>query len=296
MLPARSKRYAGNDGEIPRLVLAYNWHLGLVAVLILALLVLIFPRNTLVEKLYQQESLDELTLSYIQNLYRADTKNADAAILLTKAQQSELGIAVMELRLLPVLGAGDMRQRTQAWLMLSDAYEAALAAHPNAIERARLTAQWTDMLQKASKEQLTEPLARRFASAAFQLSVPNLGVTFLESIKDGNAFKTLEQYAQEALGEGEYGLASEYFLIARDRASNLDDARRLLQQGIGTLMAGGQFTQAMRAADRHLGNLSDDTTTLRYLARTAQAAGEPAQAARYARRLVFQNEAAPAAP
>lgn len=36
--------------------------------------VLDFPRKILVEKLYEQDSLDELTHSYIQNLYRADSK------------------------------------------------------------------------------------------------------------------------------------------------------------------------------------------------------------------------------
>ena len=75
--------------------LASNWQLALVALLVLALLFLIFPRQTLVQKLYEQESLDELTQSYIQNLYRADRKNADIGILLTRAQQDSLDIKTL---------------------------------------------------------------------------------------------------------------------------------------------------------------------------------------------------------
>lgn len=296
MLPDRSKRYAGIDGEIPRLVLASNWQLGLIALLVLALLVLIFPRKTLVEKLYAQETLDELTLSYIQNLYRADPGNADAAILLTKLEQNELDIKTMESMLLPFVNSADPRQRTEARIMLAKAYEKALAANPDARERARLTTQLTDLLQKAAGEKIPEQLARLFAAAAFELNLPRLGLDFLAKIEGGHAARTLEQYGQEALGQGDYGVAAEYFLMARDQTSDRDEARRLFQKGVGTLMAASRFRQAMLAADLHLGNLENDSATLRYLARTALAAGEPAQAARYARQLVFQADKAPSAP
>ena len=296
MLPDRSKRYAGIDGEIPRLVLASNWQLLLVALLVLALLVLIFPRTTLVEKLYAHETLDDLTLSYIQNLYRSDAKNIDVAILLTKSQQDELDIKTMESRLLPFVNSGDMRQRTAVWTMLTKAYEKALAANPDAREMARLRVQLTDLLQKVGKEEIPDRLARLFAAAAFDLNQPRMGLDFLERIEAGHSSKVLEQYGQEALGQGEYGLAAEYFLMARDQALDRDEARRLFLKGVGTLMADSRFKQAMLAADQHLGNLESDPATLRYLTRTAQAAGETAQAARYARRLVFQANKAPSAP
>lgn len=296
MLPDRSKRYAGNDGEIPRLVLASNWQLGLIAVLILALLVLIYPRRTLVEKLYGQETLDELTRSYIQNLYRAETRNADAAILLTKSQQNDLDTKTIELRLLPLLGTGDLRQRTEAWIMLTKTYEKALAANPDDQERERLITQLTVILESASKEKIPEHLVRIFAAAAFKLNLPSMGVALLEQIEVGQASRTLEQYGKEALGTGEYSLAAEYFLMARNQASHPDEARRLFLKGVGTLMAASKFKEAMRSADLYLGNLENDPTTMRYLARTAQAAGEPVQAARYARQLVFQADKTPIAP
>ena len=59
--------------------------------------------------------------------------------------------------------------------------------------------------------------------------------------------------------------------------------------GIGALMASSEFKQAMLAADQYIGDLDTDIETLRYLTRTALAAGDPAKAAYYARRLVFQR-------
>lgn len=296
MLPDRSKRYAGIDGEIPRLVLASNWQLLLVALLVLALLVLIFPRKTLVEKLYEQETLDELTLSYIQNLYRAESKNADAAVLLSKAQQNTLDLATLELRLLPLVHVGDLRQRTEAWVMLTKAYEKALASHPDVQERKRLTVRLTEILQQASQKQLSESLTRFFAATAFEWNLPHLGLAFLAQVEAKLPGKTLEEYGQQALGQGDYAVAAEYFLMARDQTRDRDEARRLFQKGVGALMASSRFMQAMHDADVHLGNLADDPATLRYLARAAQAAGDPVRAADYARRLVFQAPGVPLAP
>jgi tetratricopeptide (TPR) repeat protein len=288
MLPDRSKRYAGIDGEIPRLVLASYWQLGLVALLVLALLVLIFPRSTLVEKLYEQDVLDDLTLSYVQNMYRADAKNPDVAILLTRSQQDTLDLPTIESRLQPLLESGNSRQRTHARVMLMNAYEKALATDPKSREIARLRNKMTGILQQAAMDTLTAPLAQRFASAAFALHVPRLGHVFLAQIGPGSTAAALAQYGQAALGKGEYSLAAEYFLLARDQTRDREEARRMFRQGVDAYMANSQFKQAMQEAEQHLGDLADDPVTLRYLARTALAAGALTQAAHYARQLVFQ--------
>lgn len=296
MLPDRSKRYAGIDGEIPRLELASGWRLLLIALLILALLVMIFPRKVLVEKLYEQETLDDLTVSYIQNLYRADPHNADIAILLAKFQPEILGIKTLESLILPLADSGDPRQRTEARMILANAYKKALAAGPDARERERLRSRLTDLMQEAGRDEIPERLARIFSTIAFELKMPGLVLDFLQRIEAGNTAKILEQHGQQALGQGEHGLAAEYFLLARNQTDDLDEARRLFKTGIGTLMAASRFRQAMESADQHLGNLENDPATLRYLARAALAAGDPAQAARYARKLVFQTESARGSP
>ena len=72
MLPDRSKRYAGIDGDLPRLRLAEYWQLAIIAIIMGGLFMVIFPRKALVEKLHKQERLDDLTLSYIENLHRVE--------------------------------------------------------------------------------------------------------------------------------------------------------------------------------------------------------------------------------
>ncbi len=286
MLPDRSKRYAGANGDIPRLVLAANWQLALIALLVLALLTVIFPRKALVEKLYKQESLDELTLSYIQNLYRSDTKNADVALLLARSQQDVLDIDALESILLKLATEGDERQRVEARIMLFDAYNRDMERRPQDVI---LASHLIELMQNAQKDELPERLANEFASKAFQLNLPKLGLVFFQKVNAGQPAVILEKYGSLALGEGHHAVAANYFLLARESATTLEESRRLFQLGIDTYMAASLFKEAMLEARQHLGNLAEDSSILRFLSHTALAAGNLAQAAEYARKLVFRT-------
>lgn len=291
MLLDRSKRYAGVDEEIPRLALSSTWQLLVVALLIGALLVLIFPRKALIASLYEQEVLDELTLSYIQNLYRAEPRNADVAILLAKSQQFQLAVVDLEAMLLPfVSGEGDARQRTQARLLLATAYSRAFDTFTDARSRARVTARAKAMMEQAAGDNVPKYLARAFLVLVSKFRIESDRLAYLSLIAPDLAPKSPEEYARESLGLGDFSSASYYFFVAREKAQNTAESRRLFVAGVGALMASSDFKQAMLAADMHIGNLENDTETLRYLTRTALAAGDPVRAARYARQLVFQRQ------
>jgi hypothetical protein len=287
MLPDRSKRYASNAGEIPRLGLATPWQLVLIAALVLSLLFLIFPKSALIKHLYEQGRLDELSLSYIENLYRADSRNADAAILLAKYRVDEIDLKTLEAMLSPFQNSPDLRQRTQVRFTLVQAYNRALSEHPSRTQFLQIQQALSQLMLQAEKDTLPELLVRQLSMLAYRLELPQLGERYMARFAGAMNILTLEQYGREALARQEYVLAARFFLMARDRASQLDEARRLFQLGIGALMAGNLYQLALSSADQHLGNLDNDLPTLRYMARTALAAGEPSLAVRYARRLVF---------
>ena len=290
MLPDRSKRYAGVDDEIPRLALSSTWQLFVIAFLILALLVLIFPRKALISSLYEQEVLDELTVSYIQNLYRAEPSNADVAILLAKSQQFQLAVVELESMLLPFVSGGDARQRTEARLLLANAYGRAFDTYTDARSRKRVTASAKALMEQAAEDKVPRYLARAFLVLANKFRIESARLAYLSQIEPELTPKSSEELAREALGLGDYVSASQYFFEARDKAQGRDDARRLFQAGMGALMAASEFKQAMLAADQYIGDLSHDAETLRYLTRAALAAGDPVRAARFARQLVFQRQ------
>jgi hypothetical protein len=290
MLPARSKRYASADGEIPRQVLTGPWQLILIAVLVLTLLVVIFPHRRLVETLYEQKNLDELTLSYIQNLYRVEPNNADVALLLAHSQGGAVNLSAFEANLLLLVEQGTPRQQQEAMQILFDAYDKRLALANKDNEPRNVRSRLIALLQKASHQHLSESMAQTFAGKSFELNLPELGLAYLQQVHQSKPLQVLEAFGDQALARGDYAVAASYFLMARDGTNSVVEARRLFQKGVQTYMADSQFKPAMRAAQDHLGDLATDLPTLRFLARSAAAAGESALAAEYARQLVFRNE------
>jgi polysaccharide biosynthesis protein PelB len=293
MLPDRSKRYAGADQRPERLVLATHWQLVLIALIMMGLLRVIFPHKALVEKLYHQDTLDELTLSYIENLYRAEPSNFDLTILLARARPDQ-SQAEQEHLLQTVISSGNVRQRSEARLLLLESLEKTLDTDLPDTEKTHWTRRLIALLQAARQDEVSPELAGVFAAAAFRQERTDLGVYFLGRISPDHPLQALVNYAKEALWQGRYVMAAEYYLLARKHTPNRDDARRYYQQGIEALMASSRFKLAMQEAQRELGDLADDPATLRFLAKSALAAGEPQQAALYAQRLVFTTVAPPA--
>ena len=287
MLPDRSKRYAIADGEIPRLVLTNPWQLVLMGMLALALLITIFPRRALVDTLYEQKDLDPLTLSYIQNLYRAETSNVDVALLLARSQGITRDVQSLEPTLLRIAQQGTSRQRLEAVTILFESYNRELSSHLLADEQVKLTRSLSALLQSASTEDLPAPTLRAFAAKAFEMGLPQTGLAFLDKLHLSQPLKELENMGNQALALGQYEVAASYFLLARDGAPSTGEARRLFRRGIETYMAASLFKPAMRAAEQHLGDLEADLVTLRFMSRTATAAGDPVRAAYFARKLVY---------
>lgn len=287
MLPSRSKRYAAANEEIPRLVLTTPWQIALIALMVLALLATIFPQKTLVNTLYAQKSLDPLTLSYIQNLYRAETTNLDVALLLARTQEQKHDLSVLESTLLKAARDGTSRQRQEAYSILFEAYEHQRVSAFGAAETASAKRQLTDLLLEAAGQNLPPGILQRFALTAFEMGLKNTGMTLIDKLNLANPRHELEELGTQALAQGHYQAAAQCFLLARRVATSREEARRLFQKGVETYMAASLFTPALQAAADYLGDLDDDLPTLRFLSRTASAAGNPALAAFYARQLVY---------
>jgi len=290
MLPERSKRYASPDGEVSRLTLASAWQLVLMALLVLTLLVLIFPHKALVDSLYQHQQLDELTLSYVQNLYRTEPDNADVALLLARTQRDALKLPQLQDTLWRLVQHGSPRQQREARQLLRSTYTQKLAQAPGQDQRAEARDQLLELLRLVSRDVLSSTEAQALAELAFDLNQPELGLLFFEQLPLEQTAARWEQIGDLTLGRGQYILAAKYFMKARERADTQVQARRLFQKGIRTLMQASLFGPALQAAQQHVGDLAQDRETLRFLVRTAQAAGQPALAARYARQLVFVVE------
>ena len=261
----------------------------MIAIIMGGLLAVIFPRKALVEKLLTQERLDALTFSYVENLLRSDPSNVDLALLLARVQRLTLSASAMEQLVAPVLARGTPDQKIEARTLLVSSYERTMDRTTNLPQLASLRTSLAALLASIPAEEVSPRVAGTLASAAFRIELPQVGLIFLNRANAAHSTEILIQQARNALGIGRYTLAAEYYFLARRQTRNKESARGFLREGISTLMSASLFNQAMQAADGELGDLADDPETLRYLARTALAAGDPPRAVGYARRLVFRE-------
>jgi polysaccharide biosynthesis protein PelB len=255
--------------------------------MVLSVLVTIFPRKALLSTLYELRTLDPLTRSYIQNLYRAETSNIDAALLLARTQDESDDITHLEGALLPATVQGTARQRQEAFTILFDAYRWQTLHAPTAVKQNSARAQLTTLLQRAAQENLSSSTMETFALAALELGLRETGTRMVATMHYADPMNKLQTLAARALANGQYNAAASCFLMAQHQAASIDQARQLFQRGIETYMAANLFDAALQAARQDIGNLGEDLPTLRFLARTALSAGSPSEAARYARQLVF---------
>ncbi len=288
MLPARSKRYASVNGEIPREQLTSGWQLMLMVLVVLTLLYVVFPKKALMQRLYDLDMLDDLSMSYVQNMYRADTRNTDVALLLARHQAQEMGPIDLEKMVWPHLRSKDMRQREIARTLLLSAFLRQFNDATSPAERARLSARVAEVIRLAMNDRMSADLAHSYAKLAYQAGLIELGDQLLETFDAELTIAELEQLAYAAMGRQDYARASYYFMLARARSTDLTSMRRYYQLGVNAYMAGGKYKEALDTAERHLGRLRSDRLTLRYLIKLALAAGNPALASYYARQLVFR--------
>jgi hypothetical protein len=289
MLPARSKRYASVDGDIPREHLTSGWQLLLIVLVVLTLFYLVYPRRALVQRLYDQEPLDELSLSYVQNLLRADTRNADAKLLLTRHHVQDMEPRGLESLVRDYTRSSDPRQRQLARELQIKAFEGQLREDPTPAVRAALRARLQEALNDLPDTPLPAALAQGYASLAFRLDLPALGERLLLPLLRTLSADALEDLGHKAQARQEYRLASRFFLLAQTASTDRAQARRRFQLGLDALLAGGFHALALQTAEERIGSLATDLATVRYMVRLALACGQPERAAYYARLLVYRD-------
>lgn len=287
MLPDRSKRYAGLNGELPRLYLISYPGLAGFALAMLAFLALVFPKGELVERLSHQRQLNDLSTSYLNILLQTTPEDSRIRLLLAKNLSASPRWAQVADILAPLSQSDDA---DQAKIIVVHAEAHGLDyGHLDAQSQRELRGELIANLRQLLDRHLPAAELERLAIVALRVGDTNTALSLIRRMQQENlpvSNTWLIEAANQALAIGEYRTSADYLFIARDQALNRDDARRLFIKGIQTLMADSLFAQAMDAAERHIGDLANDPETLRYLTRTAQAAGYPAKAEGYAKRLI----------
>ena len=264
-----------------------------IALLTILTLYLLFPRQALIEQVRLEKGNDALTENYLTNLLRAEPFNHELRILLAEKRFAlgQIGAAREVLEIAIAAPEPELRRRALlldyrilSTIAARSVDDSAVRPEEIAAMRARLSAlaleQWgaeeTMYLARQARRWQLPALAGRLAARILSSDVP------------ANADQLIE-IATEAVGYGDYVLASNLYFVARKRTPDHDRQRDLYLRGVATLQSGNLLREALAAADAQIGDLADDEQTLKRLARLALAANDPARAQAYMKRLLHMS-------
>ena len=273
-----------------RLILFTTLEVCLFGSAIVMSLVLVYPHKALDARLTASEAQsanDPLTLEYLKVFLKADPSNHALRIPLAKRLVKRgLYVEAREV-LFPIRSQHQQLLHLQAeWLELSIREQELYATAQNSPLYAKLLAR----LQAQQRLLFTHELsvAELIVLGQKSLAANNrpLASAVFQRVSTAPLSLTDEVYADaaaETLGVGDYQSSAELYFLAMRSTHDFAQKRAYFFIGLRTLQSASLFDAAMIAADRYLPLFAQDTETLIFLARLAQAANHPEAAARYAK-------------
>lgn len=289
MLPPRSRRYVGHDGRIPREQALSPITLIFGLVLLLGVLLIVFPKDSLLTRIFQANLNDALTRSYLENLVRVEPNNTALKGLYLKSRLPYLSWQQLVDETAPIIehGTHEEKQLIVPILLKKLAQEQNKSQTLLQVQRRLLLFAFEPGWHVETLEaMLTQALALHEKEIA-QRIIP---IWLHEQPTDPTVF--LENQAKQALGLGDYQESAMLYFQIQSISNTLAQRKLAFMQAISILISGGLHQDALAEIDNHLGELDTDEEVLRYLINVAQAAGQPKRAAHYAR-LLLQMPAVP---
>lgn len=275
-----------------RPVLAPPWLIALLASMVGGGLWLLYPKQDLERRLSDTPDV-ALSVAYLHNLLRSDPDNPRLRLLLAQRQIAMGDMANARATLQPALDSSDPALHRDALWSLWDLTYADYQRTPE--KEAERRKDLRDDLKRQLKVLTQErwPIERQvlLARRAADLEDRVTGVVLTRQLAaqatdPREAARLYEQAAKEALGTSDYAACAELYLLARQMTPDPQQAKVYYTAAVKALQSGNQPVAALALAERELGPLSDDVQTLLMITNLARAAGKPAVADRYVRRLL----------
>jgi len=267
------------------------------ALLLVLLLALMFPRQSLQTRLLGPAQSDELAIAYLEAWQRVEPDNPDVLATLTREYLKGQRAGDAERLIARLRASRDPVARQDALLIeIGLAQSALFADHEPAIRQAR-TADLARLLTQALPLPWRNDQLEALARTARQSD--------LAAITDGFYVKLAGREPARAaywwrgactlrLEQRQYAGAADACLAAQAHAATPAQAREAFLAALRVLQMGNLLPQALEVAERHGDGLLGDADTLRFLTQLALAGGRPDLAQTYVRRLLSADRAAPA--
>ncbi len=275
-----------------RPILAPAWLIMLLAGMVGGGLWLLYPRQDLERRLADTTD-SALSVAYLHNLLRSDPDNPQLRLLLAQRQIAQGDILDARTTLQPALDSPDpVLHRDALWALWQLSYTEWLQTpETDAVRRGAMREELRQQLRALSREQWPAQRQVELARLAAQLDEPVLGIDINRRLAEAEpdprkAAQLYERAAKEALAQSDYESCAALYMLARKTTPDPQQAKAYYTAGVTALQSGNQPVAALELAERELGPLANDPQILFMLTNLARAAGRPAAADRFVRKLL----------
>lgn len=261
-----------------------------VTIAIVATLWVVYAAVGLRDRVVENAAPSELTAAYLEAWLRIEPRNTTYLLVLGK-QYQRLGRNRDALRIAAQIDALDtapMHAKAQL-LRLKIAEQLAFAIAPDEPARELGLAQVRRELIAAADFSWDSEDLETLAADALAVAAPDLALTYYQRLATQDSAHREHwqlEVARQALASGNYRLAATAYTDAQTAAANRNDRRRDFLASVRALQAGNLMDEAVNTAERNVGDLADDKSTLAFLLNLARAAHRPDLVDRYARELM----------
>jgi hypothetical protein len=281
--------------ERPRIVPA--WLVLLLAGVVLLTMLASSPRGGLQQRLASVGAPSDLSAAYLEAWSKVQPDNEEFLSLLG-AQYTSLGRIDDAARVaarMEALGSSHMRLAAMM-LRLSIAEQRTFAIPEDDPRRGPALASLREQLTQAARLPWAPKDLEWLAQRSAAVGLPDVALQLYTRLSAGDPEgreRWDTQITRYALQTGDYRAAADAWFREQAAAKTREEQRRCFIAGIRTLQSGNLLSEALAAADEHLGALDTDPATLVVLLNLARAAARPDRIDQYAKMLARYAQAQP---
>ncbi len=251
---------------------------------------MLYVNQPILDQIDHIESPNNISLFFLKNLQQQDPKDDSRRILLAQ-QQLELGaLKEAQQTLKPLLQGHNRILRKRGHLLDLQIMEMQmLAGNSDSPDRPKLEQMISAKVRTILQDEPSREILPSLAESALLASDWELATVVYEAIAQHDSVNQASWYrkgAQLALQRGAYPKAADFFFMARVKSKGFEQKREDFLSALKALVEGNQLAEALKQAEKHLGDLDQDDVTLKFLVKLGRAAGNGAFAKKYVEKLL----------
>ncbi len=268
------------------------WHILLFTALLLLLLLFLFPKQLLIKSLINNPNPSALSIIYLRNLAALQPQNMELKLALAE-QELKLGNVSNTANIIApyiTLSPHSPEQWKVLWLHYQVTKTQAFALpekSPVRLADEKILRQLLPILAQSpdSNVQMIDSLAQD-ALALGEVKTALILYKTAAKFPGHNSPEFFAQAGKTALFISDYQDSAEFYLLAMQKSTSIDDQRNYFIAALKSLMAGAKFNDALKFSEKNINGLAKDPTTLIFLAKMALSADKPDVAQRYIKRVL----------